>query len=153
VAQVSRRPLQKEVDEQIFGLLVKVLTDSFSKEEAGQLIDDLLTPTEKIVLAKRLAIALLLAKKYSYGEIREILKVSQQTIALVNVSLRYRGGGYRNFVSRLLREQKVAKTWQKLEDLILNATTLGRGKGTGFWRGIKKNVLDQRRRESTPLTR
>jgi Trp operon repressor len=81
MAQISRKPLRKEIYEQVFELLIRIFTDSYSRKDAANLLDDLLSPTEKIVLAKRLAIALLLAKDYGYEEIKEILHVSMPTIA------------------------------------------------------------------------
>lgn len=53
--QVSKYPLQEEVYNRVFELLFKVITDSHSQNEAKELLDDLLTPTEKIILAKRLS--------------------------------------------------------------------------------------------------
>lgn len=151
MAQISRKPIRKEVYEQIFELLLKIFTESHSRKKATLLLDDLLSPTEKIVFAKRLAIALLLAKGYGYEEIKKILKVSMTTIATVNLNLKYKGEGYRYFANRILREQKIGKIWEKIEDLVLAMGSAG-GKGSKGWRHLKQEVQKKRRKKSTPIS-
>jgi len=150
MAQVSKKPLRKEVYQQIFELLLKVFTESHSREKASLLLDDLLSPTEKIVLAKRLAIALLLTKGYCYEEIKEVLKVSMATIAAVNLNVKYRGKGYRYFAGRILKEQKIRKIWREIEDLVLEMGSAG-GKGSQGWRRLKYEVQKKRRQKATPI--
>lgn len=151
MAQISRKPIRKEVYEQIFELFLRIFTESHSRKKTILLLDDLLSPTEKIVLAKRLAIALLLAKGYGYEEIKEILKVSMTTIATVNLNLKYKGEGYRYFVNRILREQKIGKIWEKIEDLILDMGSSG-GKGSKGWRYLRQEVKKKRYKKSTPIS-
>lgn len=153
MAQVSKIPVKKEVYEQIFGLLLRVLSEGRSEKEASTLLNDLLTPTEKIVLAKRLAVALLLAKGFAYEEIRDTLKVSRPTIATINIALKYKGEGYRSFVEQVLREQKIKKVGQKALDLILGIGSFGKGKGTGVWQDLKWRVGKERRQKETPLNK
>ena len=74
--QVSKYPLRKEVFERVFELLLKTIADSHTQKEATQLIDDLLTPTEKIMLAKRLSIAVLLAKNYGANTIINLSNIN-----------------------------------------------------------------------------
>lgn len=56
-----------------------------SLDDAARLVADLLSEQEAMRLAKRLKIAELLRKKYTYREIKQILKVSENTIAKVNI--------------------------------------------------------------------
>ncbi len=70
-------------------------------DDAARLIEDLLSEDEALKLAKRLKIAQLLVKRYTYAEIREILKVSENTIARVNVWLKHSGQGYKRAVSKI----------------------------------------------------
>lgn len=148
--QVSKYPLREQVYNRIFELLLKVIRDSFSKKQAEELLNDLLTPTEKIMLAKRLSIAVLLLKDYSYESIQAILRVSRPTIADVNRSLKYGGKGYKKFAKRILKEEKMAKFWEKVEDLVLGAISQG-GKGTGSWRYLHHEIKKKRRKKHTPI--
>lgn len=150
MAQVSKYPISQAVYEQIYELLLKVISDSRSNDESKELLDDLLTPTEKIVLAKRLAIALLLMKKYTYENIKKILRVSQPTIALVNITLRYKGRGYKQFTDKILREEKIRKIWEKIEDSVLS--TMSHGKGSGPWRYLKQELKRKQFQRKTDLS-
>lgn len=141
MAQVSKYPISQAVYEQIFELLLKVFSDSSSKEEASNLLNDLLTPTEKIVLSKRLAVALLLSKKYLYEDIKKILRVSQPTIALVNMTLKYKGKGYKHFSEKILKEEKIREIWEGIEETVLK--TLSTGKGSGTWRYLHHELKNK----------
>ena len=147
--QVSKYPLRKEVFERVFELLLKTIADSHTQKEATQLIDDLLTPTEKIMLAKRLSIAVLLAKNYSYKDIQEILRVSKPTIAFVNLYLKHGRGGYRRFVEKVLKEEKMEGFWAKAADLTLSVGS--KGKGSGDWRYLRQELKKKRWKKRTEV--
>jgi len=149
MTQVSKYPLKQEVFEKMFELLSKAIIDSSSKEKAESLLEDLLTPTEKIMLAKRLAIAVLLTKNYSYKAIQEILRVSSPTIAMVNLSLKYKGKGFKTFTEQLLKEEKNNKFWEKVQDLILGA--MSNVKGGKSWRYLREETRRKKQNQKTPL--
>jgi uncharacterized protein YerC len=151
MAQISWKPLKKELYNQVYNLLLKILTDSYSKPKAKLLLDDLFSPTEQVVLAKRLAIALLLAKGYKYEEIVKILNVSMPTIAAVNLNLKFKGEGYRHFVNRVMTEQKVKKYWEQIQDMVLDVGSFG-GKGSKGWRYLRQEVGKKRFKKSTPIS-
>lgn len=147
--QVSKYPLKAEVYDRIFELLLKVVAEPYNKRAAKELLEDLLTPTEKIMLAKRLAIGVLLVKDYSYQTIQEILRVSKSTIADVNTSLKYEGKGYKKFTKRVLQEEEMAKFWEKVENLVLGAFSKGT-KGAG-WRHLHQEIKSKRWKKRTPI--
>lgn len=81
--QKSAKTLSPELQESIFYQLTTVLSDFNRPYQVDTFLRSFLTPTEQVVLAKRLAIARMLAVGCSYEEIREQLKVSSATIASV----------------------------------------------------------------------
>jgi len=81
--QLSSRKLNKNIERQVFAILYQVINDLKSEEEVTTVMGDLLSETEKLAIAKRLAIATFLDKGRSYENIRETLKVSSATIASV----------------------------------------------------------------------
>ncbi|MDP1710816.1 MAG: Trp family transcriptional regulator [candidate division WWE3 bacterium] len=99
--QVSKVPLQKEVEQKIRRAFCKSLARISREEEMENYIFDLFTPTERIMFAKRLAIAALLTKKLPYQTIAEKLKVSTNTVARVNLWLQSSGSGYRKAVETI----------------------------------------------------
>lgn len=109
MAQVSKRFLSKEVEERILDLFGASLSVLSSKEEVAKFLNDLLTPTEKIMLAKRLATVFMLMKNYDYKEINQVLKVSDPTIWNIKAGFLFKGEGYNLALKRIINEEK----WEK----------------------------------------
>ena len=112
--QVSKRPLSKN----LYSIFWQTLADLKSSADVKEFLTDLLTPTEKVMLAKRLAIALMLIKGYDYASIRSSLKVSPQTIGSVSLWLKYSGSGYRKSIERIIKKQKIAGLIRNVENLL-----------------------------------
>ena len=71
----------KESDyEKIFSIFYKLIGEAEDKEEFNKIIFDLLTPAERIMLVKRIAIIYLLLKEIHYQIICEVIKVSSTTV-------------------------------------------------------------------------
>lgn len=118
MAQVSRYPVSKEVSDRMFEVFRMTISSLNSKEDIEDFFNELLSPIEKIMLAKRLSIAVLLAKGYSYPSISASLRVTPRTIASVSITLKYRGKGYRKAVEKILADEKMNDFWEKIEDFI-----------------------------------
>ena len=69
MTQVSKRFLQKQVEERILDLFWTSLSSLSAKDKVSLFLDDLLSPTEKLMLSKRVAIAFMLMKGYDYPTI------------------------------------------------------------------------------------
>ena len=106
MTQVSRIPIPVKLEQQIATLFQRVLTEVHSREHMTLFLEDLLTPTEKQMLGKRLAIAFLLEKGYDHRTIHKILKVSTTTVFLVNKVLQEKGNGYRTVIQMVRRDEK-----------------------------------------------
>jgi uncharacterized protein YerC len=118
MAQVSRWPLKKEVWEKIFDLFLHSLVKLNRKNELSLFIHDLLSPTERVMLAKRLAIALLLSKGHSYPVIRGKLHVTSSTIAKVNRQLQEGKGGLGIALNKIFALQNKEMLGEELKDLL-----------------------------------
>lgn len=146
MSQISKYPISEVVYERILDIFFKALIDIQTKGEARQFLGDFLTPTERIMLAKRLAIAFLLEKEYDYEIIRKTLRVSTPTIAAVNRIRKYGGRGFQRIIRKLLVEEKI-------KDFIFSvgksvSGTLGRGgKGGGVWRYLHQELKSKTERK------
>ena len=69
------------VYEKMFGLFFEVITNSKNKEGFNQLMKELLSPTERIMVAKRVVLVYLLLQEIDYQVICRVLKVSSSTIS------------------------------------------------------------------------
>ena len=123
MAKVSRRLLDKELKERMFEIFWEAVAGLKTPQEAEKLFKDLLSPTEQIVLAKRLAIAVLLTKGYTYEAIDEILKVSRPTIMRVSFWLKHGGKGYQRVIEKILRKEKWEQFWDKVEEMLLKISS------------------------------
>lgn len=113
--QVSKYLMDKETYERMFAVFWQTIGGLKGKKEAEEFFTDLLTPTEKVMLAKRLMIALFLTKGYEYREISRTLKVSFSTIALVNNWLKTEASQtFKEKLEALIRKEKRK---EKLEDI------------------------------------
>jgi uncharacterized protein YerC len=112
MSQISRFPLPLTLEKEIHTALHQALADLHNQSEIQLFLTDLLTPTERIMLAKRLAIALLLDQGYDQRSIHTILKVSVSTVSAVNYWLKNQGKGYHLVITKL----KTQKNWQQLKE-------------------------------------
>lgn len=118
MAQVSRLPLEKDVEEQITKEFWWIITNLQDEKDVKKFLGDLLTKTERIMLIKRLAVALLLVKGYSYGQIRAVLKVSPTTTNQMQRWLEKGGEGYKLVIERLLKKEKMELFFKKLNNFL-----------------------------------
>ena len=145
MSQVSRRKLNDKVYARIFEIFVASLASANSPCKVEILIGDLLTRTEKIVLAKRLSIALLLLKKYSYDSIESILKVSRPTVWQVKRLMEEGKGGYKAILEEFMKQENerniISGFFNLLEDIFPPAM------GTNWKLARQKQWVERRRKE------
>lgn len=116
--QVSKRPLSKKVEERIEEIFQKTISSLESREEVNAFLSEFLSPVEKIMLSKRLSIAVLLDKGYTYPQIAAILHVTSATIASVSLNLKYAGKGYKNVLIKLTKNENIYSLLGKIEDTL-----------------------------------
>ncbi len=85
--QISSRKLNKTLENQIRQMLIEVLCEVDSPKTMEEILNDLLTETERVAMMKRLGIAVYLDKGRSYEDVKNNLKVSSATIATVAENL------------------------------------------------------------------
>ena len=80
MTQISRFKLKEETLEKLYSLMFEVLGKK-SKKEFLLIMNDLVSPTEKIMIAKRIAVIYLLTKKIDQQIISRTVKVSLSTVS------------------------------------------------------------------------
>ena len=101
---VSRHVPVRKVSDDIFNLFMECVTAKWSTRERRAFFDDLLTPTERIMFSKRLAILYLLAKGYTVRSIQEMLRVSPSTVARLWTSVQR--GKYAEVMRRIQKKSE-----------------------------------------------
>ncbi len=109
---VSQKPLSKEEERVLIHTLTSVFVSIQHSQEMVAFLASLLTPTEKIMLAKRLAIAIFLEEGNSDAEIARMLHVTRITVAKMRLYIQLYGEGF--FVAvKKLQERKELDEFKK----------------------------------------
>ncbi len=119
MTQVSKRLLNKNIEARVYKIFSSTIRKLQKDDEVENFLDDLLSPTEKLMLSKRLAIAILLLRQWRYQDISDILKVTFTTIAKVQMWLKSQGKGFNKALEMLEKEEKVEKLIDGIEELWL----------------------------------
>src|SRR3990172_11166533 len=82
--QVSKRFIGKKTQDHIIKLFISGIALTKTENDAVSFLEDILTPTEKLMLSKRFSIAFMLMEGYDYDSIVDVLKVSRSTIGRVH---------------------------------------------------------------------
>lgn len=142
MSQVSKYPVRKDVYEEIFETLLETIAGLTTKRSVASFFEEFLTPTERIMFAKRLAVGLLIAKGYDYKDIRELLRVSTATIASYSAYYKY-GSGYKEVINEILRNQKIEEFLLSLAEKISSAAAMG-GSKSGSWIYLRNQIKKKR---------
>lgn len=134
--QVSRHKLPKTVEEELIRNLNLVLATISKHEEMLSFINALLTNTEKLMLAKRLAIVVLITEGFIDSQIADKLNVTRMTIAKMRYFLEARGQeGYKIALLKIATD----KSLQQFKKFLLSLARYSIRAGGGY---VKPGILD-----------
>lgn len=148
MVQVSRNPLNRKVSERIFEIFIEVVASLNKPEEIEYFLEDLLSPTEKVMLGKRLAIAYLLLKGYNQRTICSILKVSLTTVSKVNLNIQTKGRGYKGVIQKVFAKEKLGQILDKLDSFFTELLPPPRGTN---WSERRRQYYQEKRRRMKPF--
>lgn len=103
MSKISKNKLDSVVYARIDDNFVAVLAHMTERRDMEHFLDSLLTRTERLMFAKRLAIAVLLERGRSYAQISKALKVSSVTIGFVRNSIMKDNKPYAQLIQQLSR--------------------------------------------------
>lgn len=134
MTQVSKYPVGKEIEKRMFEVFLDSIGMVKTRGQVEKFIDDLFSPTERLMLSKRLSIALLLLKKYDQRTVAKILKVSLGTVNKVSLVLQKGSGGFDLVVKTILRQEKFNDFLKKIDDTLANIIPPPKGSDWKRWR-------------------
>jgi hypothetical protein len=115
--QLSRKKLRPDVENRVRELLATCIQRCQEAGTTENFIEVVLTDTEKLMIAKRVAIALMVLKSYKLSEITETLNVTASTARSVAVWLDRLGKEFVSLLSKIADEdQKKADNIEELEN-------------------------------------
>lgn len=86
-----------------------------SAKEIKIFLEEFLSPTEKVMLAKRMTIAILFSKGHDHRAISSMLKVSTSTINNIAKFLQARSPGYQLMIKKYLEKESTKEFLKDLE--------------------------------------
>lgn len=147
MTRVSRYPLDKALEEEMFRQFWLSLSLLKNADTVSSFFTDLLSPSEEIMLAKRFTIAMLILRGKKFSEIKQTIHVSDSTISSVNAWLKNAKPRTKAVLALIIKESR----WQKLlgqVDVLLDK--LPSQYGTDWYQAGKqkrKRRLDQYARQ------
>ena len=114
---VSSKKLDQNLSEKLFKELIVIFGKAQTKNLMPSIMNELFTETEKIMLAKRLAVVLMLSSRTPQHRVAEILKVSPTTVAKTSLGIEI--GKYQAILKISIKEKT------DLEKVVWNILTAG----------------------------
>ncbi len=133
MAYVSKKkPKQHVIDAMSEQLLMSVV-HARTKKDAVALLTELLSETERTMLAKRFAVIAMLARNYSFTQIEGLLKMSPDTV--VRLWKKMKNGEYERLLRYARNNPKKfeEETFLDLLEKLLQAGMPPRGRGRWKW--------------------
>ena len=124
MARISRFKLKDEMLDKIFLLFFEVVGKKNNRKEFQLVIEDICSPTERIMMAKRVAIIYLLLKHIEYHAICSTLKVSTSTVAKFALLLD-KSSGIREAFQKILFKDKASLAILEVFDFLIPPGTPG----------------------------
>lgn len=147
MVRISEKRVKKEIFVRILDQLFDYVVGVKTKSESKRFLNEFFTPSEKIMLAKRLALIVMLKRGYSFTAIRKTLKMSESTIAKFWRLLRQSKFSF--IQEKELAKKKKKEFWETLEK-ILNAglPPRGRGRWSRVYRMLGPDIAERNRSRS-----
>lgn len=123
MTQLSRNPIHKDVFFEIRDDFILLLSQLRGQAETKLFFYDFFTKTERVMFAKRLAVALMIRKGFQYKDIQYILHVSSATISKMINWMDQGGDGLKKALDKLIREEHMEAFWRKINSFIKHNVT------------------------------
>ncbi|MEI6690139.1 MAG: Trp family transcriptional regulator [bacterium] len=147
MSQVSKRKIDQKVYDKLFSLLPEFMGRLSRNNHQQDFVNTLFYTTEKTMIAKRLAIAFMLTKEYTYSQMISKLKVSQGTVAKVAEMV---GNADKSFISELQNISKEQQFVDFLELIGYKIETMLPPKG-GNWSVWRRRIEKDKQKSEQPF--
>ena len=118
MSQVTKRILPKNIQERLFQNFWEIFAQIKKPKDVALFLEDFLSPTEKIMLAKRLTIAILFSKGFDHRSISSLLKVSTSTVNNISIFLKTNSPGYKLLIRKYTQKEIFKEFIKDLERTI-----------------------------------
>jgi len=138
MTRISQYKLQEDVWLKIYQLFFEVIAKIKTKEVFNQTFNEILSPTERIMIAKRIAIIYLLLKKIDQFTIAKTLKVSTATVCRYAVLIEGKEKGIKKIVSDMMKKEKVLDFLEEAFSELFIQPGIKKGHWASYWQYKKR---------------
>jgi uncharacterized protein YerC len=117
MTRVSRYKLHQEDLDEIVEYFTYLINTLREKKEIESFLTQFLTKEEKIMLAKRLVLFMMIKKGYSVEIIKASLHISYETIRTYTYQFSSKDQQFYKIIDRLLQREKSKVFWKKIDKL------------------------------------
>lgn len=119
MGRVSKRKINPYIEKRILEIFLDYFANLKTPNDINAFLVSLLSPTEQIMISKRLAIAVLLSRGFNYEYIDHNLKVSKSTVATIHRQLMTGALGYKKAIEYILKKENREGLWNSLEEFFI----------------------------------
>ncbi len=148
MAHVSNKKLPTKVRERIDTQLIDVLTKRWTRDAKTSVLYELLTKTEKLMFAKRVAMIAMIGAGCSSYEIAQSLGVGNETVARFTQS--YRSKKFKN-IAQILDDGNNAESISEIVEVLIHVGMPSRStRRSKTFRKLREKEQEQKRRRANP---
>lgn len=118
MGRVSRKPLNKDLKEDLEEQLSFIISSLNKKEDISSFLDEFLTPEEKLMLGKRLILYMMLYKGMASKEIKNSLGMSFETVRWYKLIYEGKSEKFRQSINKLINRENAKQMWGKVEKIL-----------------------------------
>ncbi|MBI4098178.1 MAG: hypothetical protein HY426_04025 [Candidatus Levybacteria bacterium] len=118
MSRASRKPVDKDLDQELQENFISLISSLNSSTNIEGFFNDFLTREEKIMLGKRLMLHLMLERGYKNSEIRSVLGISKETVRIHKLLWANGGAVYKEMIMLIVKKNKNKQFWKKIDGAI-----------------------------------
>jgi uncharacterized protein YerC len=116
--RASKKYLTRNVESELKDHFAFLITSLQNSREIEHFFYDFLSKEEKVMLAKRLMLHLMLEREYKVSEISSVLGITRETIR-VHRQVWIRGGTtYKKILQKIARREQTKEFWKKINQAL-----------------------------------
>lgn len=118
MGRVSKSKLHEQQLREITDHFSYLISSLHASSEIENFFSDFLTKEEKVMLAKRLVLFMMIKRGYSPSAIQSALHMSYETVRNYTNQLSYKNQQFQKTIERLMKREKTKEFWKRVEKLL-----------------------------------
>ncbi|MEX2028500.1 MAG: Trp family transcriptional regulator [Candidatus Curtissbacteria bacterium] len=118
MTRVSKFKLQQKEIQEINEHFLYLLSSLRNSQEIENFLEEFLSREEKMMLAKRLVLVMMIQREYSPSVIKSTLHVSYETVRNYSNQTALKSSQFKKIIDKLINRQQSKEFWQKVDKIL-----------------------------------